>query len=135
MNYLLDDPQLTDRLYFTKNHEWVFLDGRIAYIGITKYKYAVCKEDPAFEMSGIFTYKKQGSVYGKIHCGGHSVDINMPVNGKLVQINRQLLSKQNLDFLSIPVPDNWLGMILSDEVVTTDLLCPKAYLELLASKQ
>ncbi len=135
MNYLLDDPQLTDRLYFTKNHEWVFLDGRIAYIGITKYKYALCKEGPAFEMSGIFTYKKEGSVYGKIHCGAHSFDINMPVSGKLVQVNRQLLTKQNLNFESIRVPDNWLGMILSDEVSIDQLINTEEYLKEIANFQ
>lgn len=135
MNYLLDDPQLKDRLYFTKNHEWVFLDGRIAYIGITEYKCAPCKEGPAFEMSSIFTYKHEGTAYGKVRCGELFIDINMPVSGKLVQVNRQLLTKQNLDFKSIRVPDNWLGMILSDEVSTSDLLSPQAYLEVLASKQ
>ncbi len=135
MNYLLDDPQLTDKLYFTKNHEWVFLDGRIAYIGITEYKCAHCKEAPSFEMSSVFTYKQEGAAYGLVRCGELTIEINMPVSGKLVQINRQLLTKQNLNLLSIRVPDNWLAMILSDEVKTTGLLCPKAYLELLASKQ
>jgi glycine cleavage system H protein len=134
MNYLLDDPQLTDRLYFTKTHEWLFLDGRIAYIGITKYKCSVCVADPVFEMSGVFTYKREGSVYGKINCGELAIDILMPVSGKLVQVNRQLLTKRDRDFLSIPVPDNWLGMILSDEVSTSELLSPQAYLEIIASK-
>lgn len=135
MNYLLDDPQLKDRLFFTKNHEWVFLDGRVAYIGITKYKCASCTEGTSFEMSGVFTYKHVGAAYGRVRCGELTIDINMPVSGKLVQVNRQLLTKQNLDFGAIRVPDNWLGMILSDQVSTTDLLSPKAYLELLASKQ
>lgn len=135
MNYLLDDPQLEDRLYFTKNHEWVFLDGRVAYIGITEYKCAPCKEGPAFEMSGVFTYKHEGAAYGKVRCGELSIDINMPVSGKLVQVNRQLLTKQNLDFKSIRVPDNWLGMILSDEVSIDQLLNTEEYLKEIANFQ
>ena len=135
MNYLLDDPQLNEKLYFTKSHEWVFLDGRIAYVGITKYKCDACKEDPAFEMSGVFIYKKEGSTYGKVRCGDLTIDINMPVSGKLVQINRQLLTKCKEDILTIQVPDNWLGMILPDEVETKQLLSTSEYLSWLAPNQ
>lgn len=134
MNYLLDDPQLKEKLYFTKSHEWVFLDGRIAYVGITKYKCDECKEDPAFEMSGVFTYKSEGSTYGKVRCGDVTVDINMPVSGKLVQVNRQLLTKSKADILNVQVPDNWLGMILSDEVETKQLLSTKEYIDFVSAK-
>lgn len=136
MNYLLDDPQLKEKLYFTRSHEWVYLDGRIAYVGVTKYKCADCKEEaPAFEMSGVFTYKREGTAYGKVHCGEITIDINMPVAGKLVQVNRQLLTKSKTDLLNLQVPDNWLGMILPDEVPTDQLLNTKEYLELITAAQ
>jgi glycine cleavage system H protein len=135
MNYLLDDPQLKEKLYFTKTHDWVYLDGRIAYVGVTKYKCAECKDEIAFEMSGVFTYKREGSTYGKVHCGNKTFDITMPVSGKLVQVNRQLLTKPKADLLELKVPDNWLGMILPDEIETSQLLTAKDYLEILSAKQ
>jgi glycine cleavage system H protein len=134
MNYLLDDPQLKEKLYFTKTHDWVYLDGRIAYVGVTKYKCAECKDEVAFEMSGVFTYKREGSTYGKVHCGDITIDINMPVAGKLVQVNRQLLTKSKADLLKLQVPDNWLGMILPDEIQTNHLLSSSEYLSLLATQ-
>lgn len=135
MNYLLDDPQLKEKLYFTKSHEWVFLDGRIAYVGVTKYKCAECKDDPSFEMSGVFAYKRKGTTYGKIRCGHQHFDIHMPVDGKLVQINNQLLTKRKEELLRLQVPDNWLGMILPDEVPTDQLLSAREYIELINSVQ
>lgn len=134
MNYLLDDPQLKEKLYFTKSHEWVYLDGRIAYVGITKYKCADCKEDPAFELSGVFTFKRQGATYGKVLCGSEQYNISMPVDGKLVQINNQLLTKPKEELLKIKVPDNWLGLILAEEVETKDLLSVVDYLHMVSAK-
>jgi glycine cleavage system H lipoate-binding protein len=59
----------------------------------------------------------------------------MPVSGKLVQVNRQLLTKPKADLLELKVPDNWLGMILPDEIETSQLLTAKDYLEILSAKQ
>ena len=86
-------------------------------------------------MSGVFAYKRKGTTYGKIRCGHQHFDIHMPVDGKLVQINNQLLTKRKEELLRLQVPDNWLGMILPDEVPTDQLLSAREYIELINSVQ
>ena len=118
--------QPADRLY-TKDHEWVKVDGPSAQIGITEYAQSSLGDIVYVELPKVNTLLEQGKPIGV----GESVkavsDIYAPISGMVAEINVSVEddpAKVNRD----PFGDGWLVKItISNADETKNLLTADAY--------
>lgn len=77
-------------LFYSKNHEWVKVDGDIAYIGITDYAQdkmgsivfvELPEEDESFE---------EGDAFGVIESVKAASDVYLPIGGTVSKVNEDL---------------------------------------------
>jgi len=118
-------------IYFTRDHEWIKLEGNTGIVGITAY---------AAHQLGDITYvelPKEGKEFkkGDVLCTIESVkaasDVFTPMSGKVIEVNNSLISSPQI-VNEKPESDGWIAkMELSDLSEKNSLMDQKAYDEFL----
>jgi glycine cleavage system H protein len=125
-------PQPADRLY-TKEHEWVKVDGQNALIGITDYAQSSLGDIVYVELPKPGAKLEQGKPIGVVESVKAVSDIYAPVSGTVVEVNGGVEddpAKVNGD----PFGEGWLVKIaLADPAQAKGLLAGSDYDALLAS--
>ena len=118
-------------LKYTKEHEWVKIDGTTATIGITDFAQGELGDIVFIELPEIGLDVKQMGKFGTIEAVKAVSDMYSPVSGKIVQVNPALDSDPmvvNKD----PYGDGWMVKIqVSNPTELNNLLDAKAYESLL----
>ena len=78
--------------YYTKDHEWIEFQGTVAYIGICKFKLTGFKQIQEISYHQPSGFKKQGEVIATVKYNDYLVEAHMPVDGKVLQVNENLVS-------------------------------------------
>jgi glycine cleavage system H protein len=116
-------------LFFTKDHEWIEFQGSIARIGVCSFKLLGFKEihDIVFCSPTALLIKK-GKLLLKIKYKDYLICTHMPVDGKLIRLNEELVSGDRGILLRHPESHGWIAMISpSQPYERKDLLGPKEY--------
>ena len=117
-------------LRYTKEHEWVKVEGKIATIGVTDYAQAELSDITFFEFPEIGRVVKQMEEIGVIETSKAVSEIFSPVSGKIVKVNTALDDAPDT-LNSDPYGAGWLVKIeISDEVEIEQLLTADDYKEL-----
>lgn len=82
-----------DNLKYTKDHEWVRIDGKIAVIGITEFAQSELGDIVYVEIETEGETLSRESVFGTVEAVKTVSDLFMPVSGKIVEINSSLTQK------------------------------------------
>ena len=77
-------------LKYTKEHEWVKIDGDIATIGITDYAQSELGELVYVEVDTIDDELAQNDVFGTVEAVKTTSDLFMPLSGKVLEMNPEL---------------------------------------------
>ena len=77
-------------LKYTKEHEWIKLDGDIATIGITDYAQSELGELVYVEVDTIDDELAQNEVFGTVEAVKTTSDLFMPLAGKVLEMNPEL---------------------------------------------
>ncbi len=77
-------------LKYTKEHEWVKIDGDIATIGITDYAQSELGELVYVEVDTIDDELAQNEVFGTVEAVKTTSDLFMPLAGKVLEMNPEL---------------------------------------------
>ena len=80
----------TSKVYFTKDHEWIKVEGNVAYIGITDYAQKALGEIVYVELPEVDSEFSLGDVFSVVESVKAASDIFMPVDGKVVEVNEAL---------------------------------------------
>jgi glycine cleavage system H protein len=116
-------------LFFTKDHEWIEFQGSIARMGICSLKLLGLKEihDIVFcKPTGLLI--KKGKLLLKIKYKDYLICAHMPVDGKLIRLNEELVSGDRSILLRHPESRGWIAMISpSQPYERKDLVGPKEY--------
>ena len=116
-------------LRYTKDHEWISLDGDVATIGITDYAQRELGDIVFVEIETMGETLKKGETFGTIEAVKTVSDLYMPISGKVLEVNPILdgsPEKVNED----PYGSGW--MIKAEVKGSTDnLLTPAQYKELI----
>ena len=80
----------TSKVYFTKDHEWIKVEGNVAYIGITDYAQKALGEIVYVELPEVDSEFSLGDVFSVVESVKTASDIFMPVDGKVVEVNEAL---------------------------------------------
>ncbi|WP_026309964.1 glycine cleavage system protein GcvH [Niabella aurantiaca] len=79
-----------ETLRYTKDHEWISLDGDIATIGITDFAQRELGDIVYVEVETIGTSLKAGDVFGTVEAVKTVSDLFLPVDGEVTELNEAL---------------------------------------------
>ena len=122
---------IPDNLFFTKEHEWVKIDGDIATIGITDFAQKELGDIVFVEVETVDEDLDIEEVFGTIEAVKTVSDMFMPLSGTVTEFNESLEDEPetiNKD----PYGEGWIIKIkMSDLSQVEDLLSADAYKELI----
>lgn len=88
--------EVEDDLLYTKEHEWVKLEGNIAYIGITDYAQSALGDITFIELPQEGAELEQFEQIASIESVKAANDIFSPLSGKVIEVNSHLEEKPEL---------------------------------------
>lgn len=118
---------IPNNLKYTKEHEWVLLEGNIGKIGVTDYAQGELGDVVYVDIDPSLSEIKKGESIGTIEAVKTVSDIYAPFSGKVVELNESL--KDNPEAVnSDPYGTGWMLKVeLSDLSDLNDLLDASAY--------
>jgi glycine cleavage system H protein len=118
-----------ENLYYTKEHEWIRIEGKFATIGITDYAQHSLGDITFVELPSIGKVCKQFKQLATIESVKAASDVYAPLSGKVVKINEKL-SEHPEEINKSPYENGWIAVIeLSNEDEKKNLLKEDSYKE------
>ena len=108
-------------LKYTKDHEWVKIDGNIAIVGITDFAQGELGDIVYVEVETVEEEIDQGEVFGTIEAVKTVSDLFMPVGGKILEFNEKLEDEPEL-VNSDPYGEGWMIKIQMQDTSEFDSL-------------
>lgn len=114
-------------LKYTKDHEWVRIEGSQAYIGITEFAQHELGDIVYVDINTLGKEVNQEDVFGTVEAVKTVSDLFMPVSGKVAELNKKLDTNPEL-VNSDPYGDGWMVRIeISDNSQVEGLLSAEEY--------
>ena len=118
---------ILENLKYTEEHEWVRVEGNIAYVGITDFAQSELGEIVFVELEHLEESLDKGEIFGSIEAVKTVSDLFMPLTGKIIEINEQLEDAPEL-VNSDAFGEGWMIKIeFSDASELTELMDASAY--------
>jgi len=102
-------------LKYTKEHEWVRMDGEIAVVGITDFAQSELGDIVYVEVETEGETLEQNSVFGTIEAVKTVSDLFLPISGEIVAFNAELESQPEL-VNSDPYGKGWIVQIKPNNI-------------------
>ena len=116
-------------VYYTKEHEWVRLDGDTATVGITDYAQGQLGDVVFVEVPEAGKALKQGGEAAVVESVKAASDVYSPVGGEVIEGNQALVDDPSL-VNSDPEGEGWFFRIrLADNHEVNDLMSAEQYRE------
>jgi glycine cleavage system H protein len=96
-----------ENLRYTKDHEWVKLEGNVATIGITDFAQGELGDIVYVEIETVGKTLASGAVFGTVEAVKTVSDLFLPVSGTINEINPLLTNQPEL-VNSDPYGDGWM---------------------------
>ncbi len=117
-------------LKYTKDHEWVRVEGEAAYVGVTDFAQSELGDVVYVEIETVGEEIAQGEVFGTIEAVKTVSDLFMPISGTVLELNPELEAgpeSVNED----PYDKGWMVKIsIEDASQLDELLNAEGYQEL-----
>ncbi len=94
-------------LKYTKDHEWVRLEGNTAYIGITDFAQRELGDIVYVDINTVGKTVNQEEVFGTVEAVKTVSDLYMPLSGEVLEVNSKLDANPEL-VNSDPYGDGWM---------------------------
>ena len=118
-------------LKYTKDHEWVRMDGDIAIVGITEFAQGELGDIVYVEIETEGETLEKESIFGSIEAVKTVSDLFMPLSGEILELNSALEGNPEL-VNSDPYGEGWMVKIkVSDAGELDQLLKAEEYSSLL----
>jgi len=120
-------------LKYTKDHEWVKVEGNTATVGITHFAQSELGDIVYVDVDTLNETIEKEEVFGSVEAVKTVSDLFMPISGEIIEFNESLgdePEKVNKD----PYGAGWMIKIaISDASQLEELLSPKEYGELIGA--
>jgi glycine cleavage system H protein len=116
-------------LKYTKDHEWVKIEGDIATIGITEFAQKELGDIVYVEVETVGDSIESGEVFGTVEAVKTVSDLFMPLTGEILEFNEELEGSPELVNQS-PYEGGWMVKVKITGDLPDDLLDAAAYAEL-----
>ena len=118
-------------LKYTKEHEWVRVEGDIAYIGVTDYAQDQLGDVVFVDVPTVGETLEEGDVFGTIEVVKTVSDLFLPLSGEVVELNEELEESPDL-VNKDPYGKGWIIKIKpADLSQMEDLLDAAGYKEII----
>jgi len=120
-------------LKYTKDHEWVKIEGDIATVGITDFAQSELGDIVYVEVDTLDETLDKDAVFGTVEAVKTVSDLFLPLSGEVIEFNMDLSDKPELVNQS-PYDKGWIIKIkLSDPSEIDKLLNVEQYREIIGS--
>ncbi|MFN3997711.1 glycine cleavage system protein GcvH [Algoriphagus sp.] len=116
-------------LKYTKDHEWVKIEGEVATIGITEFAQKELGDIVYVEVETVGETIEAGEVFGSVEAVKTVSDLFMPLTGEIIEFNEALDSSPELVNDS-PYESGWMIKVRISDGSGNDLMDAKEYTEL-----
>ena len=108
-------------LKYTKEHEWIRVEGEVAYVGITDYAQSELGEIVFVDVDSVGETIEQGAVFGSVEAVKTVSDLNMPATGEVLEFNEALNDQPDL-VNNDPYGEGWMVKITVNNPAELDNL-------------
>lgn len=114
-------------LKYTKDHEWIKIEGNLATIGITEFAQGELGDIVYIDIKTVGQQLAQHDIFGTVEAVKTVSDLFMPVSGKVVEVN-PALEASPATVNSDPYGDGWMVKVeISNPAEVAGLLDAAAY--------
>ncbi len=115
-------------LKYTEEHEWIRVEGEVAYVGITDYAQSELGEIVFVDVNTIGETVGQGEVFGSVEAVKTVSDLNMPATGEVLEFNEVLNDQPEL-VNNDPYGEGWMIKVKVADLAELDKLMDAAAYE------
>lgn len=116
-----------ENLRYTKDHEWVKVEGDQATVGITEFAQGELGDIVYVEIESVGKELASGAVFGTVEAVKTVSDLFLPLNGTVTEVNPKLNSNPEL-VNTDPYGDGWMiKMTIKDQSEVDSLMDAAAY--------
>jgi glycine cleavage system H protein len=120
-------------LKYTKDHEWLHMEGDIATVGITPFAQEKLGDLVFVELPSVGARFDMGAAAATVESVKAASEVYAPVSGEIIAVNDKIVSEPGL-VNSEPTGNGWLfKMKVSDTAELAGLLDDAAYQALVAA--
>lgn len=122
---------LPEELKYTKDHEWVRLEGSTVTVGITEFAQRELGDIVYVEIETEGESVEEGEVFGTVEAVKTVSDLFMPLSGTISEVNEALESEPEL-VNSDPYGKGWMIKIsIEDKAAFDELLSAQDYADII----
>jgi glycine cleavage system H protein len=119
--------KVPDGLLYTKEHEWVKIDGTFAKMGITDHAQSELGDITFVELPAQHAHCEQFKQIATIESVKAASDVYAPLSGKIASVNNDVVDNPDLINRS-PYDEGWLVVIeINEESQADNLMDAEAY--------
>lgn len=120
-------------LKYTKDHEWVRVEGDSAFIGITDFAQHELGDIVYIDINTVGEEVEKEAIFGTVEAVKTVSDLFMPVSGEVLEVNAALDANPEL-VNSDPFGDGWMVKInITNAAELDELLSADSYKELVGA--
>ncbi|HEY3389894.1 MAG TPA: glycine cleavage system protein GcvH [Prolixibacteraceae bacterium] len=112
---------IPSNLKYTKDHEWIRVEGAFAFIGVTDFAQGELGDIVYLEIETVGETLAKEEVFGTIEAVKTVSDLFMPVSGEILEMNESLNDAAEL-VNTDPYGKGWLIRIKMADAAELDLL-------------
>ncbi len=118
---------IPSELKYTKDHEWIRIEGDVATVGITDFAQGELGDIVYVEVETVDETLEQEEVFGTVEAVKTVSDLFLPLSGEIIEFN-ELLEDEPEKVNTDPYGDGWMVKIkISDASQVDGLLSDEAY--------
>ena len=112
-----------ENLKYSKDHEWIKVEGDTALVGITEFAQSELGEIVYVDVTSDGETIEQNGVFGSVEAVKTVSDLLMPVSGEVLEVNAELEEKPEL-INEDPYGKGWIIKIAVSDASELDTLLP-----------
>ena len=118
-------------LKYTKDHEWVKIEGDTAIVGITDFAQSELGDIVFVDVESVDEELNAGEVFGSVEAVKTVSDLYLPISGKVVEFNEDLESEPEL-VNTDPYGKGWIIKLkIANDADQSELLFAEQYQEVI----
>jgi glycine cleavage system H protein len=119
-----------DNLRYTKDHEWIKLEGNVATVGITNFAQGELGDIVYVEIESVGKSLAENAIFGTVEAVKTVSDLFLPIAGTITEVNPALAGAPEL-VNTDPYGEGWMiKMTVNDPADVAALLDAAAYKQL-----
>ncbi len=115
-----------DHLLYTADHEWIKMDGDLAYVGITDFAQKELGDIVFVDINTVGQVVEQHGVFGTIEAVKTVSDLFLPVKGEILEVN-PIINDQPEKVNQDPYGEGWIVKIKVLDNNTSNLMNSEVY--------